>query len=367
MSSDGSYSDYEVWRRWEDCLAFQGTLELEYRRMARAKRQRLLRGKGVKRDGFYKQDQASSWESLPPGPDPNSVARDIHDYLPTLTKKGTVFRASQTTIDQRAKELKALVDGLWTDDVPALLDELRNDRIIRDFFGYWRRDYELANKEQKQRSRSDSGTKSRTSVTSSIFSMYFSSSTPSVQDIRSYPESIATSRSTSTRRAPTLITSISERNRKISTDSSDGSPSSPRTRRRAFSTGSSNPPPSTPSDGTLDSPVQIHVSVPEIVDDASISFDYDPRGRSELYTHERPSSALAVLPEGREVSLKRDGLYNPPPITGRRRKSSAGDSNSDRHGMIFLSPPATLVSPSVNTIEEQRPLRESLPSIFVLE
>ncbi|KAJ3720708.1 hypothetical protein C8R42DRAFT_722394 [Lentinula raphanica] len=60
--------------------------------------QRLLAGKGVKKDGFYLQDRASSWESLPPGPEPNSVAQDIRDNVPKLTKKGTLFRASQSLV-----------------------------------------------------------------------------------------------------------------------------------------------------------------------------------------------------------------------------------------------------------------------------
>ncbi len=68
ISSDGSNSEYDIWRRWEDWLWFQDSVEEQYRILARAKRQRLLAGKGVKKDGFYKQDMASSWESLPPGP-----------------------------------------------------------------------------------------------------------------------------------------------------------------------------------------------------------------------------------------------------------------------------------------------------------
>ena len=114
VSTHGSNSEYEIWRRWEDCLWFQEILELEYRRKSRKKRQCLFSGKGVKKNGMYLQDQAASFESLPPGPDPNSIAQDIHVFVPCLTKKGTVFRASQATINQRHNEVQALVEPLWS-------------------------------------------------------------------------------------------------------------------------------------------------------------------------------------------------------------------------------------------------------------
>ncbi|KAK7436980.1 hypothetical protein VKT23_018795 [Stygiomarasmius scandens] len=177
--SNRSNVEYDVWRKWEDCLWFQDTLELEYSRMARMKRQRLLNGKGVKKDGFYMQDKASSWESLPPGPDPNSVAQDIHELIPKLTKKGTLFRPSQATIDQRNKELTAFVTELFKSDVPALLEELRSDRIVTDFFGYWRRDYDLDMKHSAVNGKPGRG---RNSISSSVFSSYFSSSNLNVAD-----------------------------------------------------------------------------------------------------------------------------------------------------------------------------------------
>ncbi|KAF5340902.1 hypothetical protein D9758_012167 [Tetrapyrgos nigripes] len=176
-SSGRSNVEYDIWRKWEDCLWFQDTLELEYSRMARMKRQRLLHGKGVKKDGFYMQDKASSWESLPPGPDPNSVAQNLHDLVPKLTKKGTLFRASQATIEQRQKELTAFVAELFKDNVPALMEELRQDRIVTDFFGYWRRDYDLDMKNSPPNGRPD---KPRSSISSSVFSSYFSSSNVNV-------------------------------------------------------------------------------------------------------------------------------------------------------------------------------------------
>ena len=128
-SSRGSQSEYEIWRRWEDCLWLQETLESEYSRAAFEKKVRLQQGKGVKNfNGIYKTDLASSWESLPPGPDPNSVAQDIHQYLPKLSKKGTLFRASQSMIESRQKEFRSLVETLFSDDMPALIKEIQIGR-----------------------------------------------------------------------------------------------------------------------------------------------------------------------------------------------------------------------------------------------
>jgi len=145
ISSDGSnFMEYDVWRRWEDCLWFQDNLELEYHRSSRQKRQRLLQGKGVKKNGFYIQDQASSWESLPPGPHPKTVVLDIHEYIPKLTKRGTLFRPSIAIIEQRHAELQAFVVALSKEDQPTLIKEMRSTSLVSDFFGYWHRDATLA-------------------------------------------------------------------------------------------------------------------------------------------------------------------------------------------------------------------------------
>ncbi|KAI0300806.1 hypothetical protein BC826DRAFT_872071, partial [Russula brevipes] len=149
--SGSTMSVYEIWRRWDDCLWFQDILEHRYSDISREKRLRLEAGKGVKKNGMYIHDRASSFESLPPGPDPKSVAKDIHEYLPKLAKRGTFFRATQATIDQRQKEFVALIRAFFQDDVPSLIQELREDRMIRDFFGYWRRDHDLAVKENRAR------------------------------------------------------------------------------------------------------------------------------------------------------------------------------------------------------------------------
>ncbi|KAI1796926.1 hypothetical protein LXA43DRAFT_985159 [Ganoderma leucocontextum] len=175
IKSGSSIHEYDVWRRWEDCLWFQEILEGEYGLMARQKRSRLAAGKGVKKNGVYiHSDHAASFESLPPGPDANTIAKDIHDLIPRLTKKGTLFRASQSTIEQRGREFEALIHALWQDDVPMLIRELRETRLVRDFFGYWRRDLDHDRKRQSHSSKGPNST--RNSVSSTAFSMYFSAS-----------------------------------------------------------------------------------------------------------------------------------------------------------------------------------------------
>ncbi|KAI0787556.1 hypothetical protein C8Q74DRAFT_1348564 [Fomes fomentarius] len=173
--SGSSHHEYDVWRRWEDCLWFQEILESEYALMARQKRARLVAGKGVKKNGVYIQsDHAASFESLPPGPDANTIAKDIHELIPRLSKKGTLFRASQATIEQRGREFEALINALFQEDVPMLVKELRETRLVRDFFGYWRRDLDHDRKRQSVVGKD--GPNARHSIAGSVFSMYFSAS-----------------------------------------------------------------------------------------------------------------------------------------------------------------------------------------------
>jgi len=146
--SSASHKDYEIRRRWDDCLWFQETLELEYSIQAREKRRRLEQGKGVKKNGVYlNSKQAASFDSLPPGPDPTSISLDIHDYIPKLSKKATLFRVNQATIDQRQQQFTSLIDVLFSSQVPALVEELRGTHTFRDFFGWWRRDKDFARKQ----------------------------------------------------------------------------------------------------------------------------------------------------------------------------------------------------------------------------
>ncbi|KAK0500295.1 hypothetical protein EDD18DRAFT_1248695 [Armillaria luteobubalina] len=297
ISSDGSNSEYDIWRRWEDWLWFQDSVEEQYRVLARAKRLRLLAGKGVKRDGFYKQDMASSWESLPPGPDPHSVAQDVHDLIPKLTKKGTVFRASQATIDQRFAEIQAFAEALFRDGVPMLLLDLRSERIVTDFFGLWRRDYDLAQKLEKQtRSKRSSKSNSilsgyfsnaslpsmdtsshRTSSRRSMDSISKKSSTPSINDsIQSFKYGASISRTSVAALSPPIIV---ERQRAGSVSSDSASTVTAASSR---------------SSGSFQ-------SVPSIAEETSVSFGHNPQ-----FSEDQASSYLEALPEDREISSKSD-------------------------------------------------------------
>ncbi|KAI0775100.1 hypothetical protein BD413DRAFT_611459 [Trametes elegans] len=213
--SGSSFAEYEIWRRWEDCLWFQELLETEYALMARQKRTRLAAGKGVKKNGVYvHSDHAASFESLPPGPDANMIAKDIHEVIPRLTKKGTLFRASQATVDQRGREFAAMITAFFRDDLPTLVDELRATRMFRDFFGYWRRDLDHDRKLGKPlpsaRGSMDGATSARNSVASSAFSMYFPRSNASPQapsPIPDLPSSPAVSPSQESSRPNSMVSS----------------------------------------------------------------------------------------------------------------------------------------------------------------
>ncbi|KXN91635.1 hypothetical protein AN958_12487, partial [Leucoagaricus sp. SymC.cos] len=346
-------SEYDVWRRWEDCLWFQDGLELEYKRAARQKRQRLQQGKGVKKNGFYLQDQASSWESLPPGPDPNTVAQDLHDHIPKLTKRGTLFRTSMATIEQRNTELQAFIEALFAEDQPTLIKEMRCTRLVTDFFGYWHRDAELVSKKQKSKTR-----ESRESLTPSIFSSYFSaSSTPSLLDIpndnesqsnspmkrplRSFlrprasttssgrPYSIASSQVTETS-APTSARTVSE-----TLVVSSAASSATTVRRRAHSITSSSE--SSSSQDDYSDTISV-VSNPRIAEEVPVLFGHNPQ--QHLDGQLRPGSMLDALPEEND---------DVPPLTRQdfiRKKANGLNQRRNRNGQIFASPPTTPSSPS---------------------
>ena len=207
-SSSSPYKDYEIRRRWDDCLWFQETLELEYSIQAREKRRRLEQGKGVKKNGVYLDSkQAASFDSLPPGPDPTSVSLDIHDYIPKLSKKATLFRVNQATIDQRQQQFTSLINAFFAPQVPTLIDELRRTRTFRDFFGWWRRDKDFAHKHGP-----DKGKGPQVPTFGSIpfyldnsnSSQVFSDTTSSSQDLPS-PRSRSTRPSTADATTPDFI------------------------------------------------------------------------------------------------------------------------------------------------------------------
>jgi len=291
ISSRRSLSEYDIWRSWDDCLWFQQSLEVEYERAAREKKTRLMQGKGVKGfNGIYKQDMASSWESLPPGPNPNSVAQDIHQHLPTLTKRGTLFRASQATIDQRQAEITALIEALFSDDMPALIKEIRVSNIVTDFFGYWRRDYEYAEESRKV-------TKApRNSLTSSVFSSYFSASHPILPSSdtsphNSPPKTPYKRSQPSTTPRPLSFSSLTE----ISEEPRYPRGSLRRSRSRPHSTSSDS---SAHSDSSSDTSLNSS-NGPAIAEEVPIVFGHNPLNPSD-----RSSSILEALPEEREIFSK---------------------------------------------------------------
>ena len=348
--SSGANIEYDIWRRWEDCLWFQESLELEYKRAAREKKIRLAQGKGVKSyNGMYKQDMASSWESLPPGPDPNSVSQDLHSHLPKLTKKGTFFRAGQATIETRQKELRTLVETLFSDNMPALIQEIRESSLVRDFFGLWRRDYDVMEKEPKG---------VRNSLTGSIFSSYFSQSSPSLSispetKPRSLPNSPikkSSSRHRSSRDRPrstgsgeTEITEVSRYSSSHSSRRHSGetletrSTSTYRPRQRALSATSSDSSSSAHSDSSDNASTSS--TAPAIVEDVPYLFGHNPQ-----LANERPSSVLEVLPEEREMLAKSPEKYlDTPPRRKQQRPSTASsalDRKANRSWQVLGTPTA---------------------------
>ncbi|TFK49937.1 hypothetical protein OE88DRAFT_294729 [Heliocybe sulcata] len=345
VRSDGSHKEYEIWRRWEDCLWFQDNLELEYSVMSREKRSRLQAGKGVKKHGLYIHDAAASFESLPPGPDPNSIARDIHDYIPRLTKKGTLFRASQATIDQRQKEFTALVEALLKDDVPTLIKDLRESRQIRDFFGYWRRDRDLAKK-----ARESVGKAPRASVSSGAFSMYFSPSALSLQfpsptvgegSPSSSPKSVARARSTSIGVGPSL-----PRGRSILQTSQ---PSNSRNRSTGVSFSLSNK----------------SSSSEEFSSGSSSHGAHSPRSSNPALDEQ--VSTLQALPEESEPIEQMNNMSISDPADGppmvRRRARTVSHDRSNRNCLVFTAPPQTPTTPTSTMSKiSERPSMESMQS-----
>ena len=314
ISSRGSLSRYDIWRSWEDCLWFQHTLEEEYERAAREKRRRLAQGKGVKGfNGLYKKDMASSWDSLPPGPDHHSVAQDIHEHLPTLTRRGTVFRASQATIDRRQAELIAFIRALFSDSMPALIKEIRVSSIVSDFFGHWRSDFNFAKESQTL-------TVPRENLTSSVFSSYFSASHPSLPSSDTAPRnspSTVYGRSHCSTTLPSLsLTSSAE----IFEEQRYPWRSSRRSRSRPPSTSSDSSAPSESGSDTSSS----SSSGPGIIDSVPIVFGHKPSGQFK--------SILKVLPE------EQGALANPPEPyleVKPRLRASAKERKANRSYSIF--------------------------------
>lgn len=330
--SSASHLGYEIWRKWEDCLAFQESLEIEYSRMAREKRNRLAAGKGIKKNGVYFHgDQAASFESLPPGPDPHSVAQDIHNHVPKLTKKGTIFRASQATVNQRHSEFQAMINALFDEDVPTLIKELKTTHTFTDFFGFWRRDHDLARKLGKELT----PTKSRSTITGSPLSEYFFASSPSLLDILPSPPRQGLQHQ-STRRL-SFVSDSSSSASSVTTPASRRSPP-----RRTVPPGGSSPSKSTSTLGGSPTSSFLPSTPPRQASSAShqptvalhdipVRFGHVP----EALISDRPTSMLESLPEDRELpgAIGKMGGHSSRP----RRRAGSIASEVNRGARVYGS------------------------------
>ena len=292
-TSTSSYrplSKYDIWRSWEHCLWFQNTLEEEYERAAREKRKRLAQGKGVKGyNGIYKKDLASSWDSLPSGPDHRSVSQDIHKHLPTLTKRGTLFRPTQATIDRRQAEFVAFIGALFSDDMPSLIDEIRVSSIVSEFFGLWRSDFDIAQEAKKN----TSTTGSRVSLSDSHFSASHRSLPSSDSSHRSSPyrSKVYSKSLRSVTPRTTSLTKSTESH--VSEEPRYSSGSSHRSRSRPLSTSSNS---SALSDSSSDTSLSSSTG-PAIADNVSIACGHSP-------TSDQFNPILDVLSEEQEILPK---------------------------------------------------------------
>ncbi|KAG9050196.1 hypothetical protein FS837_007094 [Tulasnella sp. UAMH 9824] len=185
-SSDSKeFKEYQIWRKWEDCLDLQKTVEREFSYWSSRRRKIQLQhmtaqlnaapapavskansssshgsatshgagrppspvGINAGANGFYAQpSKAASFDSLPSGPEPLSLALDVHTLLPKLSKKAALFgRPSPQLLQQRAEDFKSFIDALFQIETPVMQD-VRQAREVRDWFGYWKRDKEAAKK-----------------------------------------------------------------------------------------------------------------------------------------------------------------------------------------------------------------------------
>ena len=326
--------EYDVWRRWEDCLWFQEKLEIAYSRAAREKRNRLAAGKGIKKNGFYvHSDQAASWESLPFGPDPNDVAYDIHQYIPKLSKKATLFRASHDVINHRYQDLQMMMQALMQDDLPVLIQEIKHTDNFTDFFSVWRRDVDLAQKAQSPQN--PAADRPRQSLSTTILSAFpaspisrspkLSSPTKGKAPEKVQIRAMSTHSDSSSEDAVDLprpsrlmdrkqeIRSMRSRDSSTGSRSSSSSPSTPGTAPRQL-------PPTSPSTSRQSA------IVPQ---EMPLRFGHSPH----VLGSERSSFILESLPEDCEFSS------SPKSGPNRARSRSGSASKMHRNARVYPAPP----------------------------
>ncbi|KZP00595.1 hypothetical protein CALVIDRAFT_281161 [Calocera viscosa TUFC12733] len=128
---------FHIRRKWEDCLDLQRVLESEVVVLEKARR------KHKEPSRLYPSDRAASFESLPGGDTQTWLLGQ--DAIPKLSRKSSLFKASQAMISKRQTEFGALVAWLFGAD-SALAEDLRASRPVRDWFAYWRSDKECEGK-----------------------------------------------------------------------------------------------------------------------------------------------------------------------------------------------------------------------------
>lgn len=233
----------------------------------------------MKKNGVYLDSkQAASFDSLPPGPDPTSVSLDIHDYIPKLSKKATLFRVNQATIDQRQQQFASLIEALFAPRVPILIEELRESRTVKDFFGWWRRDKDFASKHSH-----DKGKDPEIPILDSIPFYFDISNSSQVFSASRSSKDLSSPRSKHTR--PTTADSVTSHSIWSSPRSRSNDHLPSRKRRTTYT--------ATPSTPT------IHIS--SAPTNSSHESPTGPRARSSLYSaHSDEMSPTVVMWDGQE-------------------------------------------------------------------
>ncbi|CAE6519438.1 unnamed protein product [Rhizoctonia solani] len=141
---------YEIHRKWEDCLDLQRVLEKEYAALVKARKSK----GGKKGPSVYGNPlRAASFDSLPTGPDPKTIPNDIHSFVPRLAAKSSLFRGASGSalVQQRSEEFNEFITALFAPGAPSLIDETRQTPVVREWFGFWRRDRDAMRRRDSER------------------------------------------------------------------------------------------------------------------------------------------------------------------------------------------------------------------------
>ncbi|CAE6515032.1 unnamed protein product [Rhizoctonia solani] len=142
--------EYEIHRKWEDCLDLQRVMEKEYAALAKARK-----SKGGKKGSsvYANLQRAASFDSLPTGPDPKTIPNDIHAFIPRLAAKSSLFRGASGSalVQQRSEEFNEFISALFAPGVSRLIDETRQTPAVREWFGFWRRDRDAMRRRDSER------------------------------------------------------------------------------------------------------------------------------------------------------------------------------------------------------------------------